>query len=33
MENNRLSCINRDKKSTFNMKKIFNYYINTAQRL
>jgi len=33
MENNRLGCINRDKNSTFNMKKIFDHYIKTGQRL
>ena len=33
MENNRLGCINRDKNSTFNMKKIFDHYLKTGQRL
>jgi hypothetical protein len=33
MENNRLDCINRDKNSTFNMKKNFDHYIKTYQRL
>ena len=33
MENNRLGCINRDKNSTFNMKKIFDHHIKTDQRL
>ena len=33
MENNRLDCINRDKNSTFNMKKFFDHYIKTCQKL
>ena len=33
MENVYSTCINRDKNSTFNMKKIFDHYIKTGQRL
>ena len=33
MENNRYGCINRDKNSNYNMRKIFNHYLNTGYRL
>ena len=33
MENNRYGCINRDKNSNYNMRKIFNHYLNTGCRL
>ncbi len=32
MENNRKGCINRDKNACLNMRKIFNYYIDTGKR-
>ena len=32
MENNRKGCINRDKNACLNMRKIFNYYIETGKR-
>ena len=32
MENNRLGCINRDKNSVNNMKKIVKHYFATGQR-
>jgi len=32
MENNRKGCINRDKNACLNIRKIFNYYIETGKR-
>ena len=32
MENNRLGCINRDRNSCKNIKKLFDYYIETGSR-
>ena len=32
MENNRIGCINRDKNSVLNMKKITNYYLKNKDR-
>ena len=32
MENNRKGCINRYKNACLNMRKIFNYYIETGKR-
>ncbi len=31
MENRRLGCINRDKNSCLNIKKLFNFYIDTGE--
>ena len=32
MKNKRIGCINRDKNSCFNIKRIFKYYIKTGER-
>ena len=32
MENQRLGCVNRDYNACMNMKKIFNYYLQTNDR-
>ena len=32
MENKRIGCVNRDKNSCYNMKKIFDSYLLTGDR-